>query len=142
MRKRQLDKSTDLELLKIPEIRDALELLEESAYTPGELESYSKYWDSVSTEKTMMNEKYREGEKELQEHHKKMKSLLFQSNVEEDVDDYCEKIIKKGNTADLNRILKCLRYEFRCVSCMKLLNWSEIFYQSAQYNRRKIFDFL
>jgi predicted transposase/invertase (TIGR01784 family) len=40
------------ELEKNPSIREALEILEESAFTNAELEQYDRYWDSVSTERT------------------------------------------------------------------------------------------
>ena len=49
------------ELLDVPEIAQAIELAEEAAYTPGELEVYEQYWDSVRREKTLAFEKYNEG---------------------------------------------------------------------------------
>ena len=49
------------ELLDIPEIAQAVELAEESAYTPGELNLYESYWDQVSREKTLLSGKYAEG---------------------------------------------------------------------------------
>lgn len=42
------------DLLSIPEIREAIECLQESAFTKGELETYDKYWDSISTERTLV----------------------------------------------------------------------------------------
>jgi predicted transposase/invertase (TIGR01784 family) len=36
-----------------PEIKQAVELIQESAFTKAELEAYDKYWDYVSTEKTI-----------------------------------------------------------------------------------------
>ena len=47
-----------------PEIREALELTREAAFTPAELEAYDKYWDMVSSERTLMTEKYSEGRAE------------------------------------------------------------------------------
>ncbi|MFT3742630.1 MAG: Rpn family recombination-promoting nuclease/putative transposase [Gammaproteobacteria bacterium] len=41
------------EWLEVPEIKQALDLAEEAAYTPGELASYNRYWDAISTEKTL-----------------------------------------------------------------------------------------
>jgi predicted transposase/invertase (TIGR01784 family) len=49
------------DLLEIPEIAQAIEFAEESAYTPGELCFYESYWDQVSREKTLIMGKYREG---------------------------------------------------------------------------------
>ncbi len=50
------------ELLEVAEIKQALELAEEAAYTPAELDSYNRYWDSVSIEKTLLNDALRRGE--------------------------------------------------------------------------------
>ena len=47
----------DPELLAIPEIREAIELSEESAYTEKELATYELYWDTVSLEKTLLSER-------------------------------------------------------------------------------------
>jgi len=49
------------ELLAVPEIAEAVELTEKSAYTPGELEYYESYWDQVSREKTLLSGSYRKG---------------------------------------------------------------------------------
>ncbi len=49
----------DQEFLDQNEIRRALELLNESAFTAEELEVYDKYWDAVSTEKTYAAEQAR-----------------------------------------------------------------------------------
>jgi predicted transposase/invertase (TIGR01784 family) len=43
------------EWLAVPEIREAIELAEEAAYTEPELAAYDKYWDAVSSEKTLMS---------------------------------------------------------------------------------------
>jgi predicted transposase/invertase (TIGR01784 family) len=45
-----------VELTQVPEIREALDLVEESAYTLYELEAYDRYWDSVRVEKTLHSE--------------------------------------------------------------------------------------
>ena len=49
------------DLLAIPEIAQAIELAEESAYAPAELNLYESYWDQVSREKTLIMDKYAEG---------------------------------------------------------------------------------
>ena len=61
---REIDEKTTTvsqELLDVPEIAQAVELAEESAYTPGELNLYESYWDQVSREKTLIMDKYAEG---------------------------------------------------------------------------------
>ena len=61
---REIDEKTTTvskDLLEVPEIAQALEFAEESAYTPGELNLYESYWDQVSREKTLIMDKFAEG---------------------------------------------------------------------------------
>lgn len=61
---REIDEKTKAvshELLEVPEIAEAVELAEESAYTQAELAFYESYWDQVRREKTLMSEKYTKG---------------------------------------------------------------------------------
>jgi hypothetical protein len=52
------------ELLNVPEIKEAVQLAEEAAYSEGELLAYESYWNAVSTEKTLMVGRYLEGKLE------------------------------------------------------------------------------
>jgi len=52
------------ELLEIPEISKAIALAEESKYTLAELESYDRYWDSISCEKSLLSGRFAEGKAE------------------------------------------------------------------------------
>ena len=52
------------ELLDIPEINKAMEVLEESAYTPEQLLGYDKFWDIIRTETTLYNSGVRQGREE------------------------------------------------------------------------------
>lgn len=54
-------KTVDPELLSVPEIKTALSLTEEAAYSSAELDAYHSYWDSVSTEKTLLSGKFQLG---------------------------------------------------------------------------------
>lgn len=49
------------ELLLDPEIKKALTILEESAFTDGELYEYEHFWDGISVEKTLYNSGVRKG---------------------------------------------------------------------------------
>ena len=49
------------ELLGQEEIMQAIENLQESAFSKSELESYDKYWDSIRTEKTLQTGFYNKG---------------------------------------------------------------------------------
>ncbi len=54
--------TVDSELEKVPEIKEALSLVQESAYSIGELQAYEDYWKAVSSEKTLMSGNFRKGE--------------------------------------------------------------------------------
>ena len=49
------------ELFEVQEIREAIELLQESAYSKSEMATYDKYWDSISVERTLLSDSYAEG---------------------------------------------------------------------------------
>jgi predicted transposase/invertase (TIGR01784 family) len=52
------------ELLAIPEIAKAISICEEAALSPGELACYERYWDAISTEKTLILGKTRTAREE------------------------------------------------------------------------------
>jgi len=47
---------TPKEFDSVANIKEALEIVQESAFTPEELEHYDKYWDSVSIERTVVDD--------------------------------------------------------------------------------------
>ena len=51
------------EWLEVPEIKQAIDLAEEAAYTPAELEDYDRYWDAISIEKTLVGDALKKGDK-------------------------------------------------------------------------------
>jgi predicted transposase/invertase (TIGR01784 family) len=61
MRLNEKTEEIPADLLEMPEIKEAIHLLEASAYSAAELEYYDKYWDSVSCEKTLISERFTEG---------------------------------------------------------------------------------
>lgn len=48
----------------VPEIYEAVKLAEQAAYTLSELNAYEVYWDSVRTERTLIQGRYDEGKAE------------------------------------------------------------------------------
>ncbi len=60
------DNTTDIpsELLASPEVREAIECLQESAFTKNELEAYDKYWDQVRVERTIREDSHLKGKAE------------------------------------------------------------------------------
>lgn len=54
-------READQDLLDVPEIKEALHLAEESAYSPAELDAYEGYWKQVSSEKTLQEESLLKG---------------------------------------------------------------------------------
>ena len=49
------------ELLDNPEINKAMEVVEESTYTPEQLLGYDKFWDIIRTENTLYSSGVRQG---------------------------------------------------------------------------------
>jgi len=58
------DNSTEVptEILQDADIREAVECLQESAFSPAELETYDRYWDHVRVERTLIADSHAEGE--------------------------------------------------------------------------------
>ncbi len=52
------------DLLAVPELEEAVEYLRESAFTRDELAGYDRYWDSISSERTLLAAALREGRAE------------------------------------------------------------------------------
>lgn len=50
-------REVDPSLLEVPEIKEAVRLTEEAAYSPAELDAYESYWKAVSSEKTLLEER-------------------------------------------------------------------------------------
>jgi predicted transposase/invertase (TIGR01784 family) len=57
-------KTVPEEFWAIPEIMEACALSEEAGYTKGELEGYNKYWDAISTAKTLADGNLAKGKAE------------------------------------------------------------------------------
>jgi len=49
-------------ILQDADIREAVECLQESAFTPAELDAYDRYWDQVRVERTLLADSLAEGE--------------------------------------------------------------------------------
>ena len=49
------------ELLENPELKKAVDALEESAFSDGQLAAYERFWDTISVEKTLYNSGMRKG---------------------------------------------------------------------------------
>ena len=54
-------KEIPADLLNDPEIGKAVEDLEVSGFTDAELRAYDKFWDSVSVERALMDDRYQKG---------------------------------------------------------------------------------
>ena len=57
-------KDIPADLLNDPEIGKAVEELEISGFSDAELRAYDKFWDSVSVERTLLDDSYQKGKKE------------------------------------------------------------------------------
>ena len=57
-------KDIPADLLNDPEIGKAVEELEISGFSDAELRAYDKFWDSVSVERTLLDDRYQKGMEE------------------------------------------------------------------------------
>ncbi len=69
------------ELLESPEIKKAVTVLEESAFTPEQLLGYEKFWDIISVEKTLVSSAEKKGRKEGIEEGRKEEKRQIVSNA-------------------------------------------------------------
>ena len=69
------------ELMENPEIKKAVSVLEESAFTDAQLLGYEKFWDIISVEKTLYGSGWRRGVKEGREEGKKEGEKLAKINL-------------------------------------------------------------
>ena len=68
-------KEIPADLLNDPEIGKAVEELEISGFTDAELWAYDKFWDSVSVERTLLDDRYQKGKEEGKEEGMNQRSL-------------------------------------------------------------------
>jgi predicted transposase/invertase (TIGR01784 family) len=75
-----------------PEVIKAIELAEESAYTPAELEAYDEYLDAIRVEQTVRQDSYEEGEQIGAEKEKKSmaRKLLSKGMAIQEVSELTE----------------------------------------------------
>lgn len=73
-------KEVDGELFQQAEVREAIELMRESAFSEEELAAYEDYWDSVRVERSMISDALETGhaEGDLQARQEIAKSMLAQ----------------------------------------------------------------
>lgn len=75
-------KDVPQEFFDTPEINKALEEVKISAFTESELRGYDKFWDVVSSERTLLSESYQKGmQKGLKEANIKIAKNLLSLNV-------------------------------------------------------------
>ncbi len=77
------EKTTEVpeELLENPEIKKAVTVLEESAFTPEQLLDYEKFWDIISVEKTLISSAERKGKAEGRVEGERQKALEIARNM-------------------------------------------------------------
>ncbi len=77
------EKTTEVpeELLENPEIKKAVTVLEESAFTPEQLLGYEKFWDIISVEKTLISSAERKGKAEGRVEGERQKALEIARNM-------------------------------------------------------------
>lgn len=86
------------ELLESPEIKKAVTVLEESAFTPEQLLGYEKFWDIIRVEKALVDEAQEKGMRKG-----------FEKGIEKGFEKGIEKGIEKGEQEASRRIASNLK---------------------------------
>ena len=73
------------ELLENSEVSEALKILEVAAYTPAEMRAYDKFWDAISTRKTIIADyeyKLEQAEAKAEQAEAKAQAKIIQANID------------------------------------------------------------
>ena len=85
------------DLLNDPEIGKAVEELEISGFTDAELRAYDKFWDSVSVERTLLDDRYQKGmEKGIETGFKKGRAEGMEEGMNQRSLEIAKKMLAKG----------------------------------------------
>ncbi len=93
----EVNEQTDVvspELLADPLVKKAVSIVRESAFTPGQLEAYDRFWDAIRVEKALVNEGERRGLK-------RGKEEGFHEGREEGIKEGLKEGIKEGRREGL-----------------------------------------
>lgn len=76
-----LQSPSEDELIHLQQYLPAVEELEISGFTDAELRAYDKFWDSVSVERTLLDDRYQKGREEGREEGMNQRSLEVARNM-------------------------------------------------------------
>ena len=99
-------KEIPADLLNDPEIGKAVEELEISGFSDAELWAYDKFWDSVSVERTLLDDRYQKGKEEGKEEGMNQRSLEIARKMLAKGMDEASVMDMTGLTAEEIKLLK------------------------------------
>lgn len=99
-------KEIPADLLNDPEIGKAVEELEISGFTDAELRAYDKFWDSVSVERTLLDDRYQKGMEEGRVEGMNLRSLEIAKKMLAKGMDEATVMDVTGLTAEEMKLLK------------------------------------
>ena len=76
-----LQSPSEYELIHLQQYLPSVEELEISGFTDAELRAYDKFWDSVSVERTLLDDRYQKGREEGREEGMNQRSLEIARNM-------------------------------------------------------------
>ncbi|RGX93439.1 hypothetical protein DXA63_10055 [Segatella copri] len=76
-----LQSPSEDELIHLQQYLPSVEELEISGFTDAELRAYDKFWDSVSVERTLLDDRYQKGREEGREEGMNQRSLEIARNM-------------------------------------------------------------
>ena len=76
-----LQSPSEDELIHLQQYLPSVEELKISGFTDAELRAYDKFWDSVSVERTLLDDRYQKGREEGREEAMNLRSLEIARNM-------------------------------------------------------------
>jgi predicted transposase/invertase (TIGR01784 family) len=85
------------DLLANRDLREAVDVLQESAFTKGEMYAYDRYWDSISSERTLVKEKVEQAvKKAVAQATAEATARGMEQGIEKGIEQGIEKGIEQG----------------------------------------------
>ena len=84
------------EFLENPEVKRAVEIVEESAYSDGEMYAYDKFWDTIRVERTLEYDREQKAKQMYADGMEKGRAEGIEKGIKKGIEKGIEKGIKKG----------------------------------------------
>lgn len=127
------------ELEQEEETKKALEILRESSFTTEEMEVYDRYWDAISTERSLIGDKLEEGfQKGMEKGMQKGMKKGIERGMQEGIEKGIEKGMQEGIKETLSKMVKnMIASGLDKATILKITNISEEDFNEIKNENRK-----